>query len=67
VIQPPSGRTSTARRAWRFAGKTRGRWCLPDEAAAAVALHQTGLIEWDQQQLPVSGDLLDWRPLGDSI
>jgi hypothetical protein len=50
-----------------FAGKVLGRWRSPEAAALAVARHRTGLPDWDQKRLPVSDDLLDWRPLGDSI
>ena len=51
----------------RFAGKSRGRWRSPDAAAVAVARHRTGLLVWDQARLTVSEDLIDWRPLGESI
>jgi hypothetical protein len=51
----------------RFAGKIRGRWRSPDEAAAAVARHKTSIPRWDRKRLPVSEDLLDWRPLGESV
>jgi hypothetical protein len=55
--------------AWtvRFTGKGHGRWRSPDAAAKAVASHQTGLPQWDRQQELVSQDIIDWRPLGDSI
>lgn len=55
--------------AWtvRFTGKRHGRWRSPDAAAKAVASHQTGLPQWDRQQELVSQDIIDWRPLGDSI
>jgi hypothetical protein len=60
---------SKARGAWtvRFTGKGHGRWRSPDAAAKAVARHQTGLPQWDGQREPVSQDIIDWRPLGDSI
>jgi len=51
----------------RFAGKRRGRWQSPDEAADAVAQHRTGLPEWDDSSEPVSRDIIDWRPIGESI
>ena len=56
-------------RAWavQFVGKKRGRWGSPDAAAKAVARHKTGLPQWDDQREPVSQDIIDWRPLGDSI
>ena len=55
--------------AWtvRFTGQGHGRWRSPDAAAKAVASHQTGLPQWDRQHEPVSQDIIDWRPLGDSI
>jgi hypothetical protein len=55
--------------AWtvRFTGKGHGRWRSPDAAAKAVASHQTGLPQWDRQQDLVSQDIIDLRPLGDSI
>ena len=55
--------------AWtvRFTGKGRGRWHSPDAAAKAVAHYQTGLPQWDRQRELVSPDIIDWRPLGDSI
>jgi hypothetical protein len=62
-------RLTKAGGAWtvRFIGKARGRWRSPDAAAKAVASYQTGLPQWDSQQEPVSQDIIDWRPLGDSI
>ena len=51
----------------RFTGKRRGHWLTPDAAAKAVAQHQTGLPQWDERQEPVSHDIIDWRPLGESI
>ena len=51
----------------RYVGKARGRWRSPDAAAKAVALHQTGLSEWDEEYQSVSEDIIDWRPLGESI
>ena len=50
-----------------FSGKTRGRWRSPEAAARAVAQHHTGFPEWDREYLPVSEDIIDWRPLGKSI
>ena len=62
-------RLTKAGHAWtvRFVGKRRGRWHSPDDAAKAVARHQTGLQQWDEQREPVSQDIIDWRPLGESI
>jgi hypothetical protein len=51
----------------RFLGKQRGRWRSPDDAAQAVARHQTGLPQWDARREPASQDIIDWRPLGESI
>ena len=50
-----------------FAGRRSGRWPSPDAAARAVARHQSGLAAWDRQRLEAPEDLLDWRPLGDSL
>jgi hypothetical protein len=57
------------KRRWtfRFNGRENGAWCSPDEAATAVARHQSGLAEWDQGRLDVPEDLLKWRPLGESM
>jgi hypothetical protein len=62
-------RLARAGDAWtvRFTGKRRGRWPSPDAAAEAVARHQTGLSQWDERQEPVSRDIIDWRPIGESI
>jgi hypothetical protein len=53
--------------ALQFNGRRLGRWRSPDAAASAAARHQSGLAEWDRHRLEVSSDLLDWRPLGDSL
>ena len=52
-----------AGKAWtvRFIGKRRGRWPSADAAAEA------GLWQWDKRREPVSPDIIDWRPLGESI
>jgi len=50
-----------------FAGRRSGRWPSPEVAAKAVAQHQSGLAEWDRQRDAAPEDLLDWRPLGDSL
>jgi hypothetical protein len=52
---------------FRFIGKRRGRWRSPDDAARAVARHRTGMAQWDDRHEPVSPDLIDWRPTGESI
>ena len=53
--------------ALQFNGRQRGQWPSPDAAAIAAARHQSGLSEWDRHRLEVSDDLLDWRPLDDSL
>ena len=50
-----------------YAGRRRGKWHNPDDAAMAVAQHRTGLPSWDHKRVPVPHDLLDWRPLGESL
>ncbi len=50
-----------------FAGRRSGRWPSPEVAAKAVSQHHSGLSEWDQQRDAAPEDLLDWRPLGDSL
>ena len=32
-----------------------------------MAQHHTGFPEWDREYLPVSEDIIDWRPLGELI
>jgi hypothetical protein len=44
-----------------------GAWHSADAAAIAAARHLSGLSEWDCDRDEVSGDLLDWRPLGESL
>lgn len=51
----------------RFVGKHLGHWRSSDDAAEAVARHETGLQQWDDLDEPVSQDIIDWRPLGESI
>src|SRR5271166_919768 len=67
----PAGvvRLTKAGSSWavRFVGKKRGRWHSPDAAAHAVANHQTGLPEWDEGRELVSQDIIDWRPLDESV
>jgi hypothetical protein len=59
------------KRGWavQFQGRRSGvQWNSPDEAAIAVARHQSGLSEWDGKRFEdASDDLLDWRPLGESL
>jgi hypothetical protein len=51
----------------QFNGCENGKWRSPDDAANAVAQHVSGLAEWDRGRLDAPGDLLKWRPLGDSL
>jgi hypothetical protein len=57
------------RRVWclEFRGARHGRWRSADAAARAVARHESGLSAWDQHRPEISDDLLDWRPLGESL
>ena len=48
-------------------GFRRAKWSSADAAARAVARHKTGLPEVDRSTPDVPDDLLDWRPLGDSL
>ena len=50
-----------------FAGHRTGRWPSADLAAKAIARHRSGLDDWDRRHLEAPEDLLDWRPLGDSL
>ena len=50
-----------------FAGRRSGNWPSPDLAARAVARHQSGLAAWDRRLGDAPEDLLDWRPLGESL
>ena len=50
-----------------FAGRRSGRWASPDVAAKAVACHRSGLAAWDRKRVEAPEDLLDWRPLGESL
>ena len=62
-------RLTKAGQAWavQFVGKKRGRWRSSDDAANAVGRHKIGLPQWDDSREPVSQDIIDWRPLGESI
>lgn len=51
----------------QFHGRQGRHWHSPDAAVIAVAEHRSGLSELDQRRLDVSQDLLDWRPLGESL
>ena len=50
-----------------YAGCRSGGWPSSDVAARVVALHRSGLSEWDRQHEAIPDDLLDWRPFGDSL
>ena len=50
-----------------FKGRHRAAWISADAAAKAAARRETGLPTWDRSWQDVSDDLLDWRPLGDSL
>jgi len=62
-------RLTRQRRYWtiQFNGRHWGRWASPDAAATAAARHSTGISEWDRAAFDVPDDILDWRPLGDSL
>jgi hypothetical protein len=50
-----------------FNGRRVGNWASPEAAAIAVAHHASGLLEWDRAGSYAPHDILDWRPLGDSL
>ncbi len=50
-----------------FRGQRAGHWPSPDQAARAVARHRSGLSAWDRRRVDAPEDLLDWRPLGESL
>jgi hypothetical protein len=50
-----------------FGGRRTGRWSSPDIAVKAVAQHRSGLPEWDRERVEAPDDLLEWRPLGESL
>jgi len=50
-----------------FDGRAAGRWPSPDAAAKAAASHRSGLPAWDRRRVEAPEDLLDWRPLGESL
>jgi len=54
---------------WRlqFDGSWAGIWPSADAAAEAIARHRSGLMTWDRGRAEVPEDLLDWRPLGESL
>lgn len=51
----------------QFNCRQSGQWRSPDAAAIAVAQHKCGLSEWDCGRSYASEDLLDWRPLAESL
>lgn len=50
-----------------FDGRQAGRWHSPDLAAKAVSRHRSGLKDWDRRRIDAPEDLLDWRPIGESL
>jgi hypothetical protein len=52
---------------FEFSGTRCGHWRSAGAAAASVARHRTGSPKWDRKAEEVPEDLLDWRPLGESI
>ncbi|MEJ0020850.1 MAG: hypothetical protein WDN25_30715 [Acetobacteraceae bacterium] len=51
----------------QYAGRRAGQWPSLEVAVQAIARHQSGLPAWDRRDADASDDLLDWRPLGDSL
>ena len=62
-------RLSKVRGRWllHFGGRQVGGWPSAEAAAKAVARRQSGHPEWDRKGDWAPEDLLDWRPLGDSL
>jgi hypothetical protein len=50
-----------------FAGQRIGGWRSPDQAAQAIARHQSGLEAWDRRRIDAPEDIVDWRSLGESL
>jgi hypothetical protein len=50
-----------------FDGGESPPWRSAEAAALAAARHRSGLVAWDETGTEVSDDLLDWRPLGESL
>ncbi len=50
-----------------FKGRQAGPWRSPDAAVQALVRRRSGLAEWDEGRSVVPDDLLDWRPLGESL
>ena len=57
------------RRYWfvEFRGARHGAWPSAEAAARAIATDPTGVLAWDNARPDISSDLLDWRPLGESL
>lgn len=51
----------------RFRDRQGGTWRSADAAAAALARHCSGVAEWDRTRADVPTDMVDWRPLGESL
>jgi hypothetical protein len=70
-LATPSGVLRLLRRQRRwvvaFNGAESRPWRSAEAAAIAAARHRSGLAAWDEERTGVSDDLLDWRPLGDSL
>ena len=62
-------RLQRVHRRWavEFNGRLAGDWPSPDAAAKAASRHRSGLPDWDDRKADLPADLLDWRPLGESI
>ena len=50
-----------------FKGDQCGVWPTPEAAVRAVARHRSGLTAWDAMRAHAPDDVLDWRPLGESL
>lgn len=51
-----------------FADQRGGAYRSPECAVLAAAEHRSGVAAWDEfKSFEVSSDLLDWRPLGESV
>lgn len=62
-------RLARTQSAWtiQFRRKRRVRWSSPDAATSAAAEHLPGLPQGNAGGEPVSRDIIDWRPIGESI
>lgn len=50
-----------------FNGDRAGSWASPDDAVQALVQRRSGLAGWDGGRVTIPSDLVDWRPVGDSI